>query len=153
GGLNGAAADARVAAAGDLAAVIDGPAGPGGDGADARGAVGIVGAADHHEPEAPADARDAEGVVADGGGGARSVGAVPVDVVDLTAVDLGGLGCGVEAGHADRGEVGVGEIHARVDDADDDRGLARGGVPGLRGLDAGQVPLIGVARVVGDGDG
>jgi hypothetical protein len=65
-------------------------------------------------------------------------------VIEAVARDLTGVGPEV------RGQVGVGELDAGVDDADHHAGAARRHVPCRRGADLRQSPLRGVRRVVRD---
>ncbi len=130
-----------------------------------RGAASVgVEKSERHDAALPRDSGNAQAVVADGGNGSGDVGAVrvgvggvvvfaeevpAVDVIDVSVaivIDAVEFFQGVDPDV--RGEIGMGDIHAGIDDADDDGGGARGDIPGFGGVDIGIGDAAGLACVV-----
>ena len=147
------AAGLAVAGVDDVRAVADGvvhAAGDVGDGAAAGGGENFHG----HDLDFPRDAGDGEAVVADGADGAGDVGAVAVVVGG--AAGLGTVHEARAVGVAESrrrvapevgGDVLMVEVHAGIDDGDDDVGRIVNEIPRGGGLDVGPGDAGGLAGV------
>ena len=139
-------------AARGLGAVLDGPLGAVQDGLDgtaARATGGGRHAADAHDAQVPARARNANTVVADGRAAAGHVRAVAVLVSHHAARALKNAIARVVPLDERGRQVLVVEHGAGVDERGDDVRRAGGQVPRLGRLDDRVVPLLAIARVVG----
>jgi hypothetical protein len=103
----------------------------------------VVGDLDRHQRRVRGDARHAFAVVGLGEDGAGDVGPVTDLVADVAVVP----DHVARIDDRDAVEVGMGQVHARIDHRHHHGGVAAGRLPGLGDVDLGEVGLLGIVGV------